>query len=383
MPPFLSAIKRRIIQIGSFGKNAGVILRDKNYNYAMVDYGFQNRFVLNTDYNMLNRIMIAYNKAKKDQSLKSPAFHPSNEWVPIYESHMNGIMAAMNERDINRINRIYSNFFREPCSVGLHGLPVNMKKYFSGQITRSDKKLFLFDSLYRYKLWLQLTDGKYPLSTLDSPLVGNPYGYFIDGHFVKVGSEYSHYYALKIQQLIQDDHGGSVFELGGGYGAMAYYLLRNNPRVTYLNFDLPENAALSAFYLLSAFPERRILLYGEGSFAGGSIGDYDIIIMPSFEIEELPEKSIDVVFNSYSLAEMSLETIKFYLAKISTIAREHILHVNHTRNAVLSAEEFGIETRGFNLVYKRPALWNAGINMRMDEWEYLYKRGGGDRTFHH
>jgi putative sugar O-methyltransferase len=173
---------------------------------------------------------------------------------------------------------------------------------------------------------------------------------------------YQHYYAKVLSRLLRGTR-KRVLELGGGHGGMAYFLIRDNPDVTYIDFDLPENAALTAYYLLRAFPNKRVLPFGEEEDLSASI-----IIMPSFAITELADKSVDVAFNSYSLAEMSRETIDTFVSELMRLASEYILHVNHNRVSKVVADDFGIEGK-FDLLYKIPALWNRG----MDEYEYLYK----------
>jgi hypothetical protein len=81
-----------------------------------------------------------------------------------------------------------------------------------------------------------------------------------------------------------------------------------------------------------------------------------------------------VSFNSDSLAEMSPATIRVYLDEISRITKGYFLHVNHNKNAVLSADEFGVEQRGFKLLNRELAGWTLGINPESDEYEYLYER---------
>src|SRR6185369_8758790 len=97
------------------------------------------------------------------------------------EKYMGSIMAAMKTKDIDKVKGVYNNFMRESCSVGLHGLPVDMfKHYFSGNITNKYKKLFVEDSLYRFNLWCKSIGKTLGIEALDAPLIGNPYGFYID-----------------------------------------------------------------------------------------------------------------------------------------------------------------------------------------------------------
>jgi putative sugar O-methyltransferase len=195
----------------------------------------------------------------------------------------------------------------------------------------------------------------------------------LDGVFVRPGGDYHHYYSHAIGQLLKSSDKQVVVELGGGFGGLAYYLIRDNPGVTYVDFDLPEALALASYYLLKTIPDLHISLYGETNFPKEALLAPGIVMMPSFEIMKMPSKSAAVSFNSYSLAEMSPPTIRVYIDQIARITSEHFLHVNHNRNAVLSADKFGIEDHGFTLISRELAGWTLGINPKSDEFEYLYK----------
>ena len=84
------------------------------------------------------------------------------------------------------------------------------------------------------------------------------------------------------------------------------------------------------------------MLYGEDSL--DNIKNYDIVILPSFCIDKLEENSVDLVFNSYSLAEMSTESIRYYVDKIRSVSKEYIFHINHTNKSTsLNSDNFGFD----------------------------------------
>jgi hypothetical protein len=155
---------------------------------------------------------------------------------------------------------------------------------------------------------------------------------------------------------------------------MAYYLIRNNPKITYVDFDLPENLALTAYYLLRALPDVKVALYGEEELTTSTLENHRIVLMPNFEISKLPANSATAVFNSYSLAEMSAEAIEEYIKQMTRISRKYFLHVNHTARSLVSADNFGIEGYGYQLLHRKPALWNQGRELVVDEYEYLFSR---------
>ena len=248
------------------------------------------------------------------------------------------------------------------------------KCYLGGKITNKNRLLYLYDVLFRYKLWRSLTGGEYNVQSLASSSIGNPYGFELDGVFVSHGSDYLHYYATEVNRLAGGQDHPVVMELGGGYGGMAYFLLKNSAKATYVDFDLPENLALTSYYLLRAFPELKVALYGEVELGDDTLRDNRIVLMPNFEIAKMSRDSAEVVFNSYSLAEMSADAIDEYIMQMTRISRRYFMHVNHTKNSLVKADDFGIERYGYELSYRKPALWNRGRMHVVDEFEFLYSK---------
>ncbi len=369
-------IRREMDTLRLFREMGPEFRNDSNYRPDIVAQGFLDRAQENVDDSaILKRIVSSYGKAKVAQQNAPAAYQVSNEWLPIYKHNLRGVMEALAKGNLDELAAMYRNFFRDPCSTGLVGLPVNMKNhYLSGKISKRDKLLYLYDVLCRYKLWRSLTGDKYSVQSLASTSIGNPYGLELDDVFVSHGSDYLHYYATEVNRLAADEDRAVVVELGGGYGGMAYFLIRDSDKTTYVDFDLPENLALTAYYLLRAFPALNVVLYGEIELNSDTLRDNRIVLMPNFEIAKLPGNRADVVFNSYSLAEMSAEAIHEYIKHMTRISRRYFMHVNHTTNSLVKADDFGIERYGFELLYRKPALWNRGRMLVVDEYEFLYSK---------
>ena len=258
------------------------------------------------DSTLLRRIIAAYQRAKVKQRSAGEAFNVSNEWLAIYERNLGPVMDALLAGNVEEVQRKYRNFFRDPCSTGLVGLPINIPNLLTGgAIKLKYREYIMCDVLHRYELWRTRTENKYPAAALSAPMVGNPYGYTVDGIFVRAGGDYQHYYAHAIGELLRSGGNQVVVELGGGFGGLAYYLLRDHPQVTYVDFDLPEATALASYYLMKSLPDIPVRLYGEIELSSAVLGTPGVIMMPSFEIVNMPSKSTAVSFNSYSLAEMS------------------------------------------------------------------------------
>jgi hypothetical protein len=374
------AVRRRIVQRrtlrSALRRGKKRFAHDPNFRPDLLHTYFSPRLGdQHDDTAILKRVVSAYNKAKSIQKSAGEAFNVSNEWLPIYRKNLGPVMDALASGDLPALRGVYRNLFRDPCSTGLFGLPVEMSGFFSGRPVKQEyKEYFLYDVLHRFYLWKERTEGKYPVSALSVPDVGNPYGFIIDGLFIRGGADYQHYYSHAISKLLTSAQNSVVLELGGGFGGLAYYLIRDNAALTYVDFDLPEATALASYYLLRCLPDANIQLYGEVELSAAALRTPGVLMMPSFEILRMPSASAAIAFNSYSLAEMSPATIHLYLDQIARITNGYFMHVNHNRNAVLSADSFGMEQRGFKLLNRQLARWTLGTNPFSDEYEYLYAR---------
>lgn len=333
---------------------------------------FIDRHQEGADNSKLERICKAYQSWKLTQATSRPEYQVSREWLPIYSKYMAKVSRALLECDITNLKKMYENFFRDPLSTGLHGLHFEMvETYMNPSAPPTQVALEAYGKVamqYANNFLLNCRDVS--IKALERPPIGNPYGYSLDNITVFPCAEYHLCFARKIGALLSGVQSPVVMELGGGFGGMAYYLLRDYPSVQYIGIDLPENAALQAYYLMSYFPNLKIRLFGEENF--GDSADYNVLIMPNFAIECLPENSVNLSFNSYSLAEMSVDSINNYINLICQITRDFILHLNHVYWEV-SSDNFPIDFSKFQLLFRNPTMWgkDAG-HYSLDHHEFLY-----------
>jgi hypothetical protein len=155
---------------------------------------------------------------------------------------------------------------------------------------------------------------------------------------------------------------------------MAYYFLRDT-KFKYIGLDLPENIALQSYYLKSMFPDKDFLLFGDPCLKERlNSHSFDIALLPSFCIEYIESDSVDVSFNSYSLAEMTWPAIDNYLQQLGRITKSFFYHVNHTVWRV-SADEFRFDPRKFRLLLRFPTMWGRDRKApTLDHHDFLYKR---------
>lgn len=318
----------------------------------------------------LIKLSATWAKWKYLEKHASPNYQVSREWLPIYEQYMGESITALSRRDGAALTEIYSNFFRHPVSTGLHGMHFDMvKNYMTKENPPSQKQI---ESYARFCMLnarnFYLSCPSTPVEQLYRPAVGNPYGYTLDTVEVFPNAEYHYTFAEKIRLLLRNIEKPTILELGGGYGGMAYYCLRDIANLRFISVDLPENAVLQAYYLKSQFPHKNIKLYGECPIDG----DYDALIMPTYGIEELKSNSCDLAFNSYSLAEMSKEAMENYVKIICHATSQYIYHLNHAHWEI-SGDDFPIDLEKFSLLFRNPTNWGKDPdNYRLDQHEYLY-----------
>ncbi len=267
---------------------------------------------------------------------------------------------------------MYGSFYRDPCSAGLIVLQSMAKEYFGTGIREAYQQFYLTDALFRIDYWRAETKNRFALRELEGPVVGNPFGAVVEGTLVRAGAEYQHYCAMRIEDLLDSDE-ATVAEIGGGFGGMAYYLLRNRMGRRYINFDVPESVALMSYYLMKAFPKLKFLLYGEGELSERSMAQADVVLMPTFELAKIPR--VDVTFSSHAISDLSSEAITEYLEKINMATRGYFLCIGEGRSANALAEVIREECTGWSLVEERALGWNAHRVPKAREVEYLYRVG--------
>lgn len=137
--------------------------------------------------------------------------------------------------------------------------------------------------------------------------VGCPTAFAFDGHVLSAGGIVNALTSYRIveasKRLGLSERPLRVLEIGAGYGQVAHQLLQQLDIETYAFCDLPENAFLTAYYLQLNHPEREV------RFVDGAAGL--TFTVPPY-LERL-EGTFDLIVNSYSFQEMTLESVRTYL----------------------------------------------------------------------
>jgi hypothetical protein len=325
---------------------------------------------------IIERILAAYRKAKADQKGAPRAYQAGGEWRDCIETPRREYLAALERSDSMELSRLLRDFFR---NCGAYGLLTIAPYAEIATASRRKKRQFVCDVLEDYGNWKDLTGNTDP-QALAVPPIGNPWGHMIGKHLVLPGACRHNYFAHQACTLLSDIPGELVAaEIGGGFGGFAYFLLSAMERCHYINFDLPEILLMEQYFLMSAFPKKKFLLYGEHQVEFRcALESYDVILMPNFELPKLPDASVDFFINTGSLSEMEYGTIEEYISQITRTCRLYFFHDNSDqavlkgRHVEVPASRFPIPEKTFRKVYKAKSPWVGMGEDRMRE--HLYQR---------
>lgn len=328
------------------------------------------------------RIIESYLKEKKDQCYQSESYQIGGVWEKILIDAHQELKAELERKNIKRVKSTLSNFGRDKISLGL-SLSGGLPHTFLAKI-----RLVNWMNRTNYA-WGKMT--KLPENILEYPKeVGNLFGVEVNGKLIIPPAHRLSYFAQRISNLIGEEQHPVIVEIGGGFGGIPYHIFRHfNTKCTYIGFDIPEISVIAKYFLKSIFPDKKFLFHGESKIEKVNLEEYDIILMPNYEIKNLPNKCSDLVFNSHSLVEMDNSTVKEYLVQINRICKKYFLHANHTSSKYktskgkvkitvdLSQPQFELPKKDFKRIYRFPeVLTNIGqYNFEnYSYYEYLYER---------
>jgi hypothetical protein len=346
---------------------------DSRYQLQNLTTGFASRIDdSSADQELLERICGAYIRATENQKNAPESYQPS-KWWDVQQTRLQPVMQALKKLDIRALRLMYSNFYRDPCSSGL--LPITGMPWDSGDgaMKDIDRYSYLGDCLYSIDYWTERTGRRFAMSDLAGPNIGNPFGVMLDGTLVRFEAPFQHYCAHRLSSIL---NGGpsTVAEIGGGFGGMAYFLLRDRQPLTYFDFDLPETIALASYFLMKAFPSLTFLLYGEKQMTQEEIARANVVLMPLFEIEQMPPRSVDVTFSSHAMSSLPSELIAHDLDIISRITRGHFLQISGMFGMTVLSEQ--ASQRGdMRLVETCKSGWNGHKTTNWNDVEALYRVG--------
>ena len=321
---------------------------------------------------IVEAVFNAYKEAKQFD-INQAALHVGENWYEFLKRTRPVFYEVIKEHDLVKLGLLLENFYRNEMSTGILGGEEGFKIFIN-----ANNYIANFRNIFN--TWKNSVND-YDFKKVACPEVGNPYGVLLDGYIVHPNNFLNHYRASFTQNLLSDTNKNTIVEIGGGYGGYAYSLFINGFDGTYVNFDLPENLMVSSYFLKLLFPDKRILCYNQQieSIDNTLLSNYDIILMPHYMVETMPNKSSDLCINTISFSEMDYENIQYYVANFSRIAKKYIYHENMLDGGAgykFFSESTFPEFCGFKKIFSIPSRWSwFNLNSSMHHHgEFLFER---------
>ena len=118
-----------------------------------------------------------------------------------------------------------------------------------------------------------------------------------------------------------------VWEIGGGWGGLAYTFKQLAPSTCYVITDLPQAFLFSAVYLMSALPEARVAFHGDGPIED-LVASSDFVFTPNWALEELALPQLDLTINMVSFQEMTDAQVAAYVDKAWDLGSSYLYSYN-------------------------------------------------------
>ncbi|MEN6578790.1 MAG: putative sugar O-methyltransferase [Phycisphaerales bacterium] len=344
--------------------------------------GTQGHHVSNPEH--LRRIIAAYNASKQAQQTAPQAFQIRGLWAEWIDINFKDLIRALREENTSALAAMLENLHREQFTLGLGGSFDEYIRY----------RTSLTGRFYARTVWCRYRDKFRSIARSDEDVrgspVGNPAGIHLHGEVIPIQAFRHAYHALEMGEWLRDRSGAVVVEIGGGIGAQAFQVMRRTDTsiAKYLVFDIPEAAAVCSYLLLSAFPDKRIRLFGEGPVSTGAAQDYDLAIFPHFTVTELADESVDLFHNACSFSEMDRRSSRAYLGVIERACRGYFSHINHDTRIIYHdpdgstcenalGSELTPDPHKFRRIFKKPRVFYLPEDRWYPAFEYLYERRNG------
>jgi len=330
----------------------------------------------------VNRIFAALKKMKIKEKKVDKIFRPSSMWEEKLKNSYRDINKALEENDLYLFHSFLYNFGISNNWLGLDH-PFMSKKKLNSFVYKNYARNFIIDK--QIQNWQWFYNNRKKMNELNCPNYGNQIGAYVEDIFISAGSFWSEIYSSILYQPIKEFNRPVIADLGSGYGIVPYFIIKKFNKLCFVDFDLPEVLSIASYYLMKSFPNKKTLLYGEENFTTQSISNYEMIFLPSFEIEKLKEDSIDLFINKNSLGEINIDAAKLFIKHI-TKSTNYFFHMNHDNypyqfsdnSKILLSNEYPIDDKKFRLLFRYPDLGHFSpsgfYNYDNDIFLYLYQK---------
>lgn len=225
------------------------------------------------------------------------------------------------------------------------------------------------------------TDRHALLTTLEEPLVGEPFPIELDGKLISQDLANS----VREYNVLRDalDAGGlwnerlTLGELGAGYGRLAYVFAKAAPG-RYLIFDIPPTLHVAQWYLSRVCPEKRVFAFRPfDTFAEieAELRESQLAFFTPNQLELFPAEYFTGFISISSLAEMTREQVEQYKQLISDRTSRMVYfkqwrqHYNAHDKLLLDADRYALAAEWATLARRTDAVQDDFV-------EHLQGRNG-------
>jgi hypothetical protein len=274
---------------------------------------------------LAGNLLKLYLACRKALDAAGPVYQVGKNWEGFLRFTRGELYAAIRARDLRALHGLLAQFWRNGLGAGINGSAEAYRTF--AALPEADA----YASLRPYVTALIQGLGQdVDPADLALPPMGNPFGVRLGGALVHENYIMNYFRATSLSRLLDSHEAPVVAEIGGGAGYFALALLKQNPHITYIDFDLPEVLLVEAYVLSLAFPERRIL-YFDGStrpLNRALFDAYDIILMPTCMLAQLEDESVDLFVNTISFGEMDLDMVGHFIREAERTTRGFFYHEN-------------------------------------------------------
>ena len=162
------------------------------------------------------------------------------------------------------------------------------------------------------------------LSTLNlGSRIGNPYLVDIKGKKNSFSLINSQRYVYEFLSLVHLDFESkyNILNIGGGFGGMEFHLIRLLKQSTCVIVDLTQTLIFSFYYLSRQYPEKKISYFTGNGDLGSIIDQNDVIFVPDWAAQKVPENYFDAVINRNALENIYRPNSLGYMGVISKVLK--------------------------------------------------------------
>jgi putative sugar O-methyltransferase len=210
------------------------------------------------DKDLYLRLFNFYKLMKKNEVNNPEVIKPSSLWQTHINQDYKFLLDSSKNNDLESFAFFLNNFGNWDNYLGIEH-NILLKRYSKNFILRSFLRNEIF--LKHFMIWKDFGYSRKDLQKIATPEFGNQLGAYLDGNFVTIGSFFNQIISKILFEHIKDNKRPVICDLGGGYGKLGHFLVKNFKNSSFIDFDIPEVLVLAAYYLIKTYPNKKTLLY--------------------------------------------------------------------------------------------------------------------------